>query len=538
MSVRTFFKRYCSRTTVILLAIVFVGIFLRSYAFRDWLYFYPDQARDVMLVRDVVDRDSSWPLLGPIAASTPFKLGPMYYYFQIVSGELFGVRPETVAYPDLLFSILAIPLLFIFLRRYFSEYLSLVLTGLYSISEFAISYSRFAWNTNPIPFFSVLFLFALLRSVEAGEKTAWRWIVTLSIALGVGVQLHTVLLLLLPATLLLVLGYLLWQKRFRWNFVFVILFLSLLLNGGQLVSESRTNFHNTRDFWNVLSVRSPHAGNGVLKNITLDIICHAQASAHLLTSLDDKNYCDTFDDLNPLTKHRVDIFSFGMTWGAFLGGLCFLILTFVSGRYVYLHEGDVLKREFYAVIGIFFGLSFLVMLPVMDDNAPLRYFLPTFFVPLFFLGCIVRYLTRRFPVRGPVLIATLFVFCGLANAYSIAREASRFAHHAQSRSNYVVLGELEMMRQYILDHADGQKQIYFLGEQKFYQNYFKPFDFVFGEKGVIITKVRDIRTIEPGMPLFYMADDGEEYLAHDIPGHPILSSQTVGHVSIFMLKND
>ncbi len=80
-----------ARFRFLFLAILAVGIFLRISHFSEWLYFYPDQARDVTLVDDVLSGRASWPLLGPIAASTPFRLGPVSAYFQIASGAAFGV---------------------------------------------------------------------------------------------------------------------------------------------------------------------------------------------------------------------------------------------------------------------------------------------------------------------------------------------------------------------------------------------------------------------------------------------------------------
>ena len=173
---------------------------MRSYHFHDWLDFESDQARDLSITEKVVDKGGSWPLLGPDMShsqdgSVRFHVGPIYYYFQIISGHIFGVHPETAAYPDLLFAILSIPLFYFFLKRYFSGNLSLALTGLYAVSFYIIQYSRFAYNTNPIPFFVILFLLSLLEFLEKREKVSWIWAVLAGIALGVGVQLHVTLLL-------------------------------------------------------------------------------------------------------------------------------------------------------------------------------------------------------------------------------------------------------------------------------------------------------------------------------------------------------
>src|SRR5476651_1620359 len=85
-----------SLSTWILAAIILVGVFLRTYRFHDWLYFYPDQARDLMIVKDYLAGKIPLPLLGFIAAITKFQLGAMYYYFQITSGRIFGTFPQTM----------------------------------------------------------------------------------------------------------------------------------------------------------------------------------------------------------------------------------------------------------------------------------------------------------------------------------------------------------------------------------------------------------------------------------------------------------
>lgn len=116
--------------------IISVGIFLRTYHFHDWLVFNPDQARDAAVVDNVLSGQTSWIILGPEAGNSHFQLGPWFYHMQVISAKIFGSAPDTMAYPDLLFSVLAIPLFYIFLKKYFSTRMSLALTGLYSMSFF------------------------------------------------------------------------------------------------------------------------------------------------------------------------------------------------------------------------------------------------------------------------------------------------------------------------------------------------------------------------------------------------------------------
>ncbi|MBP7060823.1 MAG: glycosyltransferase family 39 protein, partial [Candidatus Moranbacteria bacterium] len=181
---------------------ILLGIFLRTYAFRDWMIFNPDQARDALLVQDML-AGKVWPLLGPQAGNTYFSLGPIFYYFQYASAWLFGSSAERMAYPDLLFSVLAIPLFFVFTRRFFTRPLSLVLTFLFTTSFFVVTYSRFAFNPNAIPFFTLLFFLALLQILDHAPRERFGWAALLGVAMGVGFQLHTILFIAMPFLALL-----------------------------------------------------------------------------------------------------------------------------------------------------------------------------------------------------------------------------------------------------------------------------------------------------------------------------------------------
>jgi len=152
----------------ILGAILILGIFFRTYEFRDWMEFNPDQARDAILVQNMMENDE-WPMMGPQAGNKVFKVGPMFYYFEIISARLFGGTADKMAYADLLFSIATIFLVYFFFKKFFAEQISLILTFLFSISFFVVTYSRFAFNPNSIPFFTLLFLFSLLLQGHRGR---------------------------------------------------------------------------------------------------------------------------------------------------------------------------------------------------------------------------------------------------------------------------------------------------------------------------------------------------------------------------------
>ncbi|MCK4635626.1 MAG: hypothetical protein KAT32_02085 [Candidatus Moranbacteria bacterium] len=153
------------------IAIFIVGIFLRTYHFTDWLHFELDQARDVFIISDAIDGTRDLPLLGPQARGRELQLGPIFYYFQFFSAKIFARNmfwqntslPVAVAFPDLLFSILTIPLSYFFARQFFSRRISFLLFTITSFSYFLIIYGRFAWNPNSMPFWLMLAAYSLLR---------------------------------------------------------------------------------------------------------------------------------------------------------------------------------------------------------------------------------------------------------------------------------------------------------------------------------------------------------------------------------------
>lgn len=526
-----------NKKSIILAIIILVGIFLRTYHFHDWLYFYPDQARDVQIVQDVISGKTGWPLLGSIAASTQFRIGPMYNYFQIISGYIFGVRPETMAYPDLFFAILSILLFYIFLKRYFSDNLSLALTGLYSISFYAIRYSRFAWNPNPIPFFVLLFLMAVTEFIIHKENTKLLWIIIIGVTLGIGIQLHTLLLLLLPGTLFFVFLYLMWKNWQSWKKWVVIILIAFVLNIPQFISEINHHFYNTKLFFKIFTSSSQNGKDKFLENIELLVLGYSQANVHILTSLgneNDLNFMATIrhdiDDQRILSEHDKLVLA-----EIVLSGI-FLLFGFLALTLSCIKESDTKKKIFLGLIILYSVLSVIIMFPVMDSLS-LRYFIQVIFLPFIFLGLVVKIL-EKFP-KFIYLPITVAIFCILAvtNFMTIRSEAQ--AHQAKDRSSdtYVVLGEIEMIRDYIIAHSNGEKAAYFYAEGKYMQNYIKPLSYVSSEKNFIIIRAKDPANVPSGKPLFMIGRPSEDNNNAYVGQFNMEYYQNFGQIGVYKLAD-
>ncbi len=186
------------------LVIMLLAIFVRGWMFSDLLTFKMDQARDIKLVEEAykvgggkmtLEGLGELPLLGPRAAKTYLRLGPISYYFEYVALLIFGDKPWAMAMPDFIFSILTIPLFYYFLRQAFGKKISLLTTMLFAASFFLVQYGRFAWNPNSIPFWSLVYFLGLYKLVECQMSNvkcykSGKWLLVVAMGYGVASQLH------------------------------------------------------------------------------------------------------------------------------------------------------------------------------------------------------------------------------------------------------------------------------------------------------------------------------------------------------------
>jgi 4-amino-4-deoxy-L-arabinose transferase-like glycosyltransferase len=524
----------------ILLAIILIGIFLRTYNFHDWLYFGEDQAHDATITGAAAEGEIAWPLLGADMGNTNFRLGPMYYYFQIMSAKIFGNTPDVLAYPDLLFSILAIPLFYLFLKRYFDRNIALAVTGIYSISFYMIRYSRFAWNPNPMPFFILLFLLAFLEFIENKEKTKIIWIALIGFSMGIGMQLHAMLLMIMPAFAFLVFIYLMKESRRVWDKWALIFLVIIVLNLGQIISEVKTNCANSKIFLLSFTDKSQSGGAKLLDNLESNIDCHMQANLHIISSLGGVDNCTFYytklmsaNGRNTFTK----IAKSGIGSFIFLFfGIIFSVMAYGLLGYYLKTERDQKKRYFLGLIVLYLSLYFLVMM-VSIKEAPLRYFLPASFAPFLFVGLILQFISRKYPSKKIVLSSLILIILIIANLITIRSVSEELSRGARSSYKYSVLGEVEQMVAYMQTQSGSQKKAYIGGKERYVSNLYRALAYVSQRQGLTLLRDRDGENNMSGLPVFSMIEsplDGSIPVMRDNQRE---SYKNFGKVSIYKLKN-
>lgn len=210
------------RQSILLFVILILGAYLRLYKISGYMTFLGDEGRDVLIVRKmIVERDITF--LGPTASVGGFYLGPIYYYFITPFLWLWNFNPVGPAVMVALFGIATIYLVYRAGTDFFNQKAGIFSASLYALSPLVIAYSRSSWNPNLTPFFSLLYIYSLWKSIKT-EKLKWYLLVGASV--GIGLQLHYLFTFLIPVGVIFMLLYqrgISYLKRYAAIFAGIIL---------------------------------------------------------------------------------------------------------------------------------------------------------------------------------------------------------------------------------------------------------------------------------------------------------------------------
>lgn len=356
----------------VLLLIIVVGIFFRTYNFHDWLFLQGDQVRDTMMVSGAFDNGAGdLPLLGPKAGGTLLRLGPVFYYFQYISALIFqNDQPQTMAYPTLLFSMLSIPLFYYMVRKYFFAAWAIALTALFSFSFMLIDYSRYAWNPNATPFFIILFIVSILEIYSPESKRKYFWTIVAAISFAVATQLHFSAFVTLPIILVLFMIFSRKKTKESINWKQVVIFIAIVLAfyTPVILSDIMNSGYNSKQF--IHSVTKKSAREPIVPSALREVYNFGKNFVYLLSSYTGSN------------KFVLAI------------AQIFILVTFVANILLLKKEKDTNKRNFLLIILIYFSVFCLVYFPLAMEIKKSRFFLPLAPIPFIYLGFLFAYLSQ------------------------------------------------------------------------------------------------------------------------------------------------
>ncbi|MEF3692513.1 MAG: glycosyltransferase family 39 protein [Candidatus Moraniibacteriota bacterium] len=480
-----------------------IGVFLRGYKFEPWLHFELDQARDAVLIDESLEGGvSKLPLLGPRAAGSYLRLGPIFYYIEYGFSFLVGSSVLGSALASLFFSVLAMIVFYFFLRRFFSKDLSLATGSIFATSLFLVTYARFAWNPNLIPFFAIAFSWALLQAVDGeNKKRQGAWLMTSAFLFGILAQLHFLALIIVFLAGVIFLVF----KRPKIKFVFwagsvlIVFFLHLPM----VINDIKSEGGNIKQLTGTVGEKSESKkdydlAEKVVKNFSENalsywtIVTGSQAAELPRIAFDFQSKKIEVDCVGACRQnlHKGLLASVFFALGA-------IILIWKTIR-----EKNLRKKDFLIFNGIMFVVSFVIFTLLAYDISP-RFYLIVIALPFVFWGLIVYEISRVIKIKN-----LGWAFAIVFAAFNLYFTTEYLRQLAKTASEPISIGTDKILRQKtritweqqnaIADYMEEKHQkngyaILFYGQSEFH----RAFSYLLDKKEI----PRDGLSVSAGAPI-------------------------------------
>ncbi|GAB4219339.1 MAG: hypothetical protein Fur009_4990 [Candidatus Microgenomates bacterium] len=223
--------------------------FLRVYNLPKYISFHQDQVRDLFYIKEHIDKKTPI-LLGPKASVGDFYLPPFWYYLMAIS-YFFSPSPLSPAIMVAFLNSLAVIFIYLFADKFLDKKTAFFSSLLYAVSPISIEYSRFAWNPNPIPFFTILTFYFLYLYLE---KNNIFYFIFGSIFANLTLQLHYQGFIIFSFYFFIILL----LKKINLRKFFIYIFLNFLLILPFFIYEYQNNFSNTLGIINFVLKNQNH----------------------------------------------------------------------------------------------------------------------------------------------------------------------------------------------------------------------------------------------------------------------------------------
>jgi len=233
--------------------LILLSAFFRFYRLGPLTTFLDDQGRDVLKAAGIL-KEGNIPFIGPMASIGNLYLGPIYYWVITPFLWLWHFNPVGPVILVALLGLITNLILFLFVFKYFDLFSAFLVSFLYALSPLVLQNSRFSWNPNPMPLFSLLWFWLLIAFLKQGKGKFLFWA---GFCLGVLIQLHYVTGILFIFTLTVYFYWLILSRkkisligRIK-PFLFLIVGVILPLIPF-ILFEIKNCFINTRAAWNFI----------------------------------------------------------------------------------------------------------------------------------------------------------------------------------------------------------------------------------------------------------------------------------------------
>lgn len=229
-------RKIINKELIIILILFFLSLFLRIYRLPEFISFHQDQVRDLFYIKENFEQNKII-LLGPKASVGNFYLPPFWYYLMSFV-YLFSKSPIAQAFMVAFLNSITTIFIYLLTKKIVDNKISFLISLLYSLSPLSIEYSRFSWNPNPVPLFTILTFYFLILFLEKRKEV---FFILSTIFANLTFQLHYQGLVIFTFYFLVILltknfDFKRFLKYFLINFILILPF---------IIFETKNNFSNT-----------------------------------------------------------------------------------------------------------------------------------------------------------------------------------------------------------------------------------------------------------------------------------------------------
>lgn len=165
---------------------------MRFWRLPEFATFLGDQGRDMIVLKRMLTLEH-FPAIGPVSSVGNVYLGPFYYYFIAPWLAFFRFDPIGPAIGVALFSSLFIPITYFIVKDLVDKKTAILTSVLIAFSSTLIDFSKFSWNPNLLPLFSLLTIYFFIKAFSANKRY---WFILGGAFLSFSIQLHYLALFL------------------------------------------------------------------------------------------------------------------------------------------------------------------------------------------------------------------------------------------------------------------------------------------------------------------------------------------------------
>ena len=376
----------------------------------------------------------------------------------------------------------------------------------------------------------MILLLNLMKEKEFEKKSLWLFLLSGTI-IGIGAQLHTILMLLMPLLFLSSCLYLyIKTKKIRpvaLGFILAV-FAALLLNATVFVYDFQNDGKNFKAFFSVAENRTGEKVS-LFEKISKTGQFFAQSSVYSLSGYEPtKNWMEIGKFWNKKNSNELIAAIFGTLF--LVSGLLVLIFYFLK-------EKDEKRRVFLGLsLGIIVFSAPIFML--VTEMLKSRFFVAIFFIPYLLLGVILKKISEVFGKKAAYLsiiglaICLFFlnfkVFSGIYSSEDYPRKDTLYGG--------ISLKETEEISRFMVDYSKKEAS----SEKKIYMEGFEFFQSVnyFNKKSKLDTALFPEGELEKNEILFVVGKSKNEsrIIGKNNSLYSLVDSKNVGKFTVFIFE--